>query len=450
MSTVHEDRGAVARSRRGGRWIDRWEPEDPEFWAREGRRVARKNLVFSVLAENLGFTVWSLMSIVVVSLGQVGFAFTVGQTFWLLIVPNLVGAVLRVPYTFAVPRFGGRAWTAFSAGMLLIPCAMLAYAVSTPGTPYWFFLLTAATTGFGGGNFSSSMANISFFYPEGKKGLALGLNAAGGNLGVAMVQLVVPIVITWGAGINLAYAALVWMPFVVVSTACAWLFMDSLTEARPDGTSYRLAMTNRHTWVMSLLYIGTFGSFIGFSFAFPSLIKLSFAEQKGFVALAFLGALIGSVTRPFGGWLADRLGGARVTVGVFVGLALGCAGVLVSVETRSFPLFFGSFIVLFVLTGLGNGSTYRMIPAIFATQVADAASAKRQAAAVVGIAGAVGAFGGVLVNLVFKFSLEGGKTLAPALTAFLGFYALCVVTTWWFYLRRVSFGRVPSLAHAGI
>ncbi|MDQ2584832.1 MFS transporter [Saccharothrix yanglingensis] len=450
MSTVVETRGAASPAKRGGRWIDHWEPEDPAFWETTGKRVARKNLVFSILAENLGFTVWSLMSIVVVSLGTVGFSFGVGQVFWLLIVPNLVGAVLRIPYTFAVPRFGGRAWTAISAGLLLVPCAMLAIAVSDPGTPYWFFLLTSAAMGFGGGNFSSSMANISFFYPEGRKGLALGLNAAGGNLGVAMVQLVVPIVISIGTGVNLAYAALFWMPFIVVATACAWFFMDSLTQAKPDGTSYRRALSNKHTWVMSFLYIGTFGSFIGFSFAFPSLIRISFADYKGFVALAFIGALIGSVSRPLGGWLADRFGGARITLATFLGLAAGTVGLLVSIEVGSFALFFGSFVALFVLAGVGNGSTYRMIPAIFATQSDDVRSAKRQAAAVVGIAGAIGAFGGVLVNLVFKFSLEGSRTLAPALTAFLVFYGLCVATTWWFYLRRRVLVRVPSLAYAGV
>ncbi|MFI6101339.1 MFS transporter [Lentzea sp. NPDC051213] len=431
-------------------WIDHWEPEKPEFWESKGKRIARKNLVFSILAENLGFSVWVLMSIVVVSLGSVGFNFSVGQQFWLLIVPNLVGAALRVPYTFAVPKFGGRVWTTISAGLLLIPCTMLAYAVSTPGTPYWFFLLTSAVMGFGGGNFSSSMANISFFYPEGKKGLALGLNAAGGNLGVAITQLIVPIVITIGTGIHLAYAALIWMPFIVVATACAWFFMDSLTQAKPDGQSYKLALSNRHTWVMSFLYIGTFGSFIGFSFAFPSLIKISFVEYKSWVALAFLGALIGSVSRPLGGWLADRIGGAKVTLATFLGLGVGTIGVIVSVDSHNFGLFFGSFIALFVLAGVGNGSTYRMIPAIFRTQSDCDKSAKRQAAAVVGIAGAIGAAGGVLVNLVFKFSLEGSKTLAPALTAFLVFYGLCVATTWWFYLRRTVFAERPSLAYAGV
>ncbi|GAB2991065.1 MFS transporter [Saccharothrix stipae] len=451
MSTMVDTPSPAPQAKRGGRWIDHWEPEDPQFWESTGKKVARKNLVFSILAENLGFSVWVLMSIVVVSLSSVGFAFSVGQTFWLLIVPNLVGATLRIPYTFAVPKFGGRGWTTFSAAMLLIPCAMLTYAVTTPGTPYWFFLLTAAATGFGGGNFSSSMANISFFYPEGKKGLALGLNAAGGNLGVAVTQLIVPFVITIGTGIHLAYAALIWMPFIIIATACAWLFMDSLTQAKPDGVSYKKALSNKHTWVMSFLYIGTFGSFIGYSFAFPSLIKISFVDYKGFVALAFLGALIGSIARPFGGWLSDRFGGARITLMTFIGLALGTIGVLVSVDIRSFPVFFSSFIVLFVMAGAGNGSTYRMIPAIFAATAGEVKSARRQAAAVVGIAGAIGAFGGVLVNLVFKFSLEGaGKSLTPALIAILVFYSLCVATTWWFYMRRRVLASRPSLAYAGV
>jgi NNP family nitrate/nitrite transporter-like MFS transporter len=445
------------------RWIDRWEPEDHTFWANEGRRIANKNLVFSIFAENLGFSVWVLMSIVVVKLSDVGFDFTIGQTFWLLILPNLVGATLRIPYTFGIPRFGGRGFTAFSAAMLLIPTAMLVAAVTNPATPYWFFLLTSAAMGFGGGNFSSSMANISFFFPEHKKGLALGLNAAGGNLGVAITQLVVPIAITLGTGVNLAYAALIWMPLIILATLFAWFFMDSLTAAKPDGVSYRHALRNKQTWVMSFLYIGTFGSFIGYSFAFPTLINEVFSSYQSWVVLAFLGALIGSLTRPLGGWLSDRIGGAKVTVAVFAGMAAGVIGVIAGVDGVSFPLFFGSFILLFVLAGLGNGSTYRMIPLIFSAETRsrlagtsadlDAAlkSAKRQAAAVVGVAGAVGAFGGVLVNLVFKFSLENGGTLNPALYVILGFYAACVATTWWFYLRK-SFAvrRMPSLASADV
>ncbi|MGH3434821.1 MAG: MFS transporter [Thermocrispum sp.] len=450
-------------TRARGRWIDDWEPEDPHFWASRGRRIANKNLVLSIFAENLGFSIWVLMSIVVVTLGDVGYDFSVGQTFWLLILPNLIGAGLRVPYTFAVPKFGGRAWTTISAGLLLIPSAMLAFAVLSEGTPYWFFLLTAAAMGVGGGNFSSSMANISFFYPESKKGLALGLNAAGGNIGVAQAQLLVPIVISLGTGVNLAYAALLWMPLIVIASACAWLFMDSITSAKPDGKSYQLAMRNKQTWVMAFLYIGTFGSFIGFSFAFPTLIKVAFSDFTSFVALAFIGALIGSVSRPVGGWLADRLGGAKVTMTNFAGQAVGTIGVLVSTAQDSFWLFFTSFVVLFVMTGIGNGSTYRMIPVIFSAQARKQLSerggdpdsalkaAKRQAGAVVGVVGAVGAFGGVLVNLVFKYSIEGAGTINPALYAILAYYSACVGVTWWFYLRKsFAVSRVPSLAYANV
>ncbi|MDV6013853.1 MFS transporter [Haloechinothrix sp. LS1_15] len=448
-------------ARRKGRWLDHWDPEDPRFWESTGKRIARRNLVCSIFAENLGFSVWVLMSIVVVHLGSVGFDFGVGQIFWLLIVPNLVGAALRIPYTFAIPVFGGRGFTTFSASMLLIPCVMLAYAVSNPDTPYWFFLLTAAAMGLGGGNFSSSMANISFFFPEREKGLALGLNAAGGNLGVAVTQLTVPVAISLGTGINLAYAALMWLPLIVLAATCAWFFMDSISSARPDGVSYRLAMANRQTWVMSLLYIGTFGSFIGFSFAFPSLIGIAFDGAGGFVGVAFLGALIGTLARPVGGWLGDRLGGGRVTLAVFAGMALGTVTVVLSVATDSFPLFFATFVVLFVLAGIGNGSTYRMIPRIFVAQVGDTArggdrdaalaAAKRQAGAVVGVAGAVGAFGGVLVNLAFSASLDRAGTLTPALLSLLALYAVCIALTWWYYLRRrFAVDRAPNLAHADI
>lgn len=462
MTAVLDQLDAPAQRARRGRWIDDWDPEDETFWRTRGRRIAWRNLAFSVLAEHLAFNVWLLMSVIVVHLNDVGFAFTVGQKFLLVIVPNLVSALLRIPYTFAFPRFGGRAWTAMSAIVLLIPCGMLLYAV-TSGAPYWFFLLTGAVLGLGGATFSSSNANISYFFPERQKGLALGLNAAGGNIGAAVAQLVVPVAISIGTGINLAYAAVMWMPCVVIAAACAWFFMDSLTIARPDGSSMRDALSNRHTWVVSSIYVGTFGSFIGFAFAFPMLIDMSFPEYSSYLGLAFLGALISASVRPLGGWLADRLGGARVTLCVFGGMGLGASCALAGVTQHNFGLFFGSFLAMFVLTGLGNGSTYRMIPLIFSAQAREhalrtgaslgavQAAAKRQSAAVVGITGAFGALGGVLVNVTFNFSLAGGGSLAPALIAFIGLYAVCATTTWWFYLRkRFAVDRAPSLAYANV
>src|SRR4051812_8913715 len=228
-----------------GRWIDHWEPDDDAFWRSTGQKIAKKNLALSMFAEHLGFSVWVLWTVVVLNLANAGINLSVSELFLLTLIPNLIGSMLRIPYTFAVPKFGGRAWTAFSAALLLIPTLLLAIVVpsgwlldQTHNVQLWVLFLCAATAGVGGGNFSSSMANISFFYPERKKGFALGLNAAGGNLGVAVAQLFVPLVIIIGVPatavklashqVHIAYAGLMWLPFIAVATFCAWRYMDSL------------------------------------------------------------------------------------------------------------------------------------------------------------------------------------------------------------------------------
>ncbi|MER7133539.1 MFS transporter [Streptosporangium saharense] len=441
------------RPRRTGRWIDHWEPEDPGFWAATGRRVATRNLVFSIVVEHLGFTVWLLWSAVVVLLPAAGFPFDVDQLFWLVAVPNLVGAALRLPYTFAVSAFGGRNWNVASALLLLVPAGLLAWMVSDPSTPYWMFLVAAATAGLGGGNFASSMANVSYFYPERSKGFALGVNAAGGNLGVAVVQLVVPLV----AALGLANAGLVWVVPILAAALCAYLFMDNLAVVKADFASQSRAFRRGHTWIMSFLYIGTFGSFIGYSAAFPLLVRATFPEAAATYS-AFLGALVGSLSRPFGGWLADRHGGARVTAWSFTTMAAGVVGALAGLGTHSFPLFLGAFMVLFVASGTGNGSTYRMIPAIFTARaerdVADGVGreqaglrARREAAAAIGIASAVGAFGGFLIPRGVAVSLSRTGSVDVALYLFLAAYGVFLATNWWFYRRRVL-TRIPSLANA--
>ncbi|MEA2234653.1 MAG: transporter, family, nitrate/nitrite transporter [Solirubrobacteraceae bacterium] len=500
---------AAARtsSRRGG-WIDDWDPEDETFWETRGKKIAKKNLVLSIFAENLGFSVWVLWTIIVINLANAGFALSLSEQFLLIALPNLIGSTLRIPYTFAVPRFGGRAWTGISASLLLIPVLLLAIVVpsgwlaeQSHSTQMWVLALCAATAGFGGGNFSSSMANISFFYPDRHKGFALGLNAAGGNLGVAVAQLLIPLVIIIGVPaaavklpvheVHLAYAGLIWLPFIVLAALGAWLFMDSITDAKSDARSYTRSLKHSQTWIMSLLYIGTFGSFIGYAFALPLVIKNTFPEFLGahpFIAtylagLGFVGALIGSIARPFGGWMSDKLGGARVTLVVFLGEALFTVIAIIGVNEHSFPIFFGSFMAIFLLAGMGNGSTYRMIPSIFAElgrkEAAEnglepkqtALSFKRQAAAVIGIAGAIGAFGGFLIQVVLREASLGvsaavkaatpaeklsvAQSMAdwsiPALYVFLGAYIVFAGMTWFFYLRK-SFAtdKVPSLAHASI
>ena len=500
---------APAAYSRRGRWLHDWEPDDESFWEATGKRIARKNLALSIYAEHLGFSIWVLWTIVVINLANAGFTLSLSEQFLLIALPNLVGATLRIPYTFAVPRFGGRAWTGVSASLLLIPVLLLAFLVpsgwlldQSHATQMWVLASCAATAGFGGGNFSSSMANISFFYPEKHKGAALGLNAAGGNLGVAVAQLLIPLVIIVGVPaaavkmpvheVNLAYAGLVWLPFIVLAAILAWRWMDSVADAKADPSSYTRSLRHGQTWVMSLLYIGTFGSFIGYAFALPLVIKNTFPEflaAHPFVAtylagLGFVGALIGSVARPLGGWMSDRLGGARVTLAVFLGEAVFTLTAIMGVREHSFPIFFGSFMAIFLLAGMGNGSTYRMIPAIFSELGRKEASEngldlkrtildyKHRAAAVIGIAGAIGAFGGFLIQVIFRqaslgvsAAVKAAETPAeklavaqaqadwsvPALWVFLGAYIVFAGMTWFFYLRK-SFAteKIPSLAHASV
>jgi MFS transporter, NNP family, nitrate/nitrite transporter len=454
-------------------WIEKWDPEDEKFWAGGGRSVARRNLTFSIFAEFLGFAVWVLWSVTAAKLPDAGFDFTTTQLFTLAAVPALVGATVRFPYTFAVPRFGGRNWTTISALLLLAPVALLIVMVSNPDTPYWVFVLGAATAGLGGGNFASSMANISFFYPVKRKGFALGLNAAGGNLGVAVAQLVVPIVVTVSAlaffggsqgdgTLYLQNAGLIWIPFILAAAACAWFFMDNLKVSRSSIKEQAVIVKRKQTWVMSWLYIGTFGSFIGYSAGLPLLISTQFPHVG--LSIAFLGPLLGSLSRPLGGWLADRMGGARVTMATFIGMIFSVLAVIYFLMNKeehfAFAGFFAAFVVLLVLTGIGNGSTYRMIPIIYRTihlEMGDGdeekarVTADRETAAACGFIGAVGAYGGWLIPQGYGLSssLTGGPI--AALGALVLLYVSCLGLIWWYYMRRTfAIERAPSLAHASV
>lgn len=462
---------ALPMKNRETAWIAEWNPEDEAFWQSEGKFIARRNLIWSIFVEHIGFSIWLVWSIVATQLPKAGFQYSTDQLFQLVALPGLVGSLMRFPYTFAVPRFGGRNWTIVSATLLFVPAGALAFFASRPGTPFWLMLTAAATAGLGGGNFASSMANISFFYPDRMKGWALGLNAAGGNIGVSSVQFLIPIVIGLSlypaapggsGGPHLQNAGLLWLPLIALGVFGAYRSMNNLTAARSTLKDQLVIVKRKQTWIMSWLYIGTFGSFIGYSAAFPLLIKTQFPAMT--VGVAFLGPLVGSLARPLGGLLADRMGGARVTFWNFVVMGAATLGVMHFVEIKAFAGFFVMFLVLFVATGIGNGSTFRMIPSIFreekvrkaeGTDAAARLQALREAgiesAAVLGFASAIGACGGYLIPRGFGASIAatGGPQLA--LDIFLLFYATCIGLTWWYYLRsNFLVARAPSLAAARV
>lgn len=434
---------------RFARWIDDWRPEDPLFWSRTGKTTARRNLIFSIFSEHIGFSVWAMWSVLVLFLGP-QYGFTPAHKFLLTTAPALVGCVLRLPYTVAVARFGGRNWTIVSALLLLIPTLLTAL-VLHPGVSFTTLLLVSATAGVGGGNFASSMTNINTFYPDRLKGWALGVNAGGGNLGVAAVQLVGLFVLATVGQAHPRVFVGIYIPLIILAAAGAALAMDNLSCARNDKRAMGDVCRESHTWLISLLYIGTFGSFIGFSFAFGQVLQIQFKADFGSpmkaASLTFLGPLLGSLVRPVGGGLSDQFGGARVTCWNFVAMAASTALVLAASIQGSLVLFLAGFIALFVTSGIGNGSTYKMIPTIFRAKSRllvergmDAATAeaeaRRMAGALIGLAGAIGAFGGVLVNLAFRQSFLSTGAGNSAYVAFLGFYALCFVLTWVVYLRR--------------
>ncbi|AKG45248.1 nitrate/nitrite transporter [Streptomyces xiamenensis] len=440
---------AGARTRRpGGRWIQDWDPEDERFWAEKGERIARRNLAFSILSEHIGFSIWTLWSVLVLFMGP-EYGIDAAGKFFLVSVATLVGAIVRVPYTFAVARFGGRNWTVVSAAMLLLPTAA-AWIVMEPGTSYTTFLLVAVLTGVGGGNFASSMTNINSFFPLRKKGWALGLNAGGGNIGVPVIQLAGLLVIATAGDGSPRVLLAVYAPLIVLAAVLAWRHMDNLETVTNDTGAARESVRDGHTWIMSFLYIGTFGSFIGYSFAFGLVLQNQFDRTPLQAAsITFLGPLLGSLIRPVGGALADRFGGARITLYTFCGMAAATGVVILASGSESLPVFLVGFIALFVLTGLGNGSTYKMIPGIYhakahalgLTGEAAAAYGRRLSGAAIGLIGAVGALGGLGINLAFRQSFLSTGTGTAAFVSFLAFYVACCVVTWVVYLRGTGTGR---------
>jgi NNP family nitrate/nitrite transporter-like MFS transporter len=453
--------------RRGGAVLTDWRPEDPAFWAEKGSRIARRNLWLSIPALLLSFAIWQVWSVVVAKLPLVGFTFTTDQLFWLAALPGISGATFRIFYSFMVPIFGGRLWTTLTTWSLIIPALGIGFAVQNPETPYVVVLLLALLCGFGGGNFASSMANISFFFPKAEKGNALALNAGLGNLGVSVVQFVVPLVITAGvfgwlggnpamtqgpagqAPLWLQNAGFVFVPFIALSAFASWFGMNDIASARASFAEQAVIFQRRHNWIMCWLYTGTFGSFIGYSAGFPLLAKILFPDVNA-LQFAFLGPLVGALSRSGTGWLADRYGGARVTFWVFVLMMAGAGGVLWFIATKDQPGafwgFFASFLVLFFATGVGNASTFQMIPAIMGREMVrlmpDASpelrrqQAEKESAAITGFTSAIAAFGAFFIPMGYGLSIRFAGGPEAALWAFLIFYVSCLVLTWAVYTRK--------------
>ncbi|MGO9390871.1 nitrate/nitrite transporter [Rhodoblastus sp.] len=464
MQEIHTPAHVGALS---GAVLQDWRPEDKTFWEKTGRAIARRNLWLSIPSLFLSFAVWQVWSVVVAKLPLVGFKYSTDQLFWLAALPGLTGATLRIFYSFMVPIFGGRLWTTLATWSLLIPAVGIGYAVQNPDTPYVVLLILALLCGFGGGNFASSMANISFFFPKAEKGNALALNAGLGNLGVSAVQFLVPLVIasgvfgwlggapeTAGEGAKattlwLQNAGFIWVPFIAISAFAAWFGMNDIASAKASFAEQAVIFSRRHNWIMCLLYTGTFGSFIGYSAGFPLLSKILFPQVDA-LQFAFLGPLVGALARSGTGWIADRWGGGRVTLGVFVGMMLGVLGVIYFIAIKDQPGafwgFFGCFLFLFLMTGIGNASTFQMIPAIMRKEIArlepqmDAAARTRQAekesAAITGFTSAIAAYGAFFIPKSYGTSIGLTGGASGALWAFFAFYVICVVVTWAVYTRK--------------
>ncbi|EFV11992.1 nitrate/nitrite transporter [Segniliparus rugosus] len=455
MTTVALEAGSAQSASRVEVLRD-WDPEDSALWEAAGKQIAARNLLWSVVAEHIGFSIWSIWSVMVLFMGP-EFHINPAQKFMLVAVPTLVGSVLRVPYTLAPARFGGRNWTVVSALLLFIP-ALAALWAMTAKPSFGVILLVAGLAGLGGGNFASSMANINAFYPRRLKGWALGLNAGGGNIGVAAIQLVGLLVISVWGNKQASIVCAVYLVLIAGAVAGCAIWMDNLPRQRASFRDLTASMRHLDAWLISLLYIGTFGSFIGYSFAFGQVLNLKFTGSGETAAhaalhaaeLTFLGPLLGSLSRPVGGLLADRIGGGKITVGVFVAM-LGAAGLVIAQSSMgaqgSWTLFFAGFILLFVLSGVGNGSVYKLIPVVFARKAAEAdgLSADEQtewsramSSSLMGIAGAIGALGGFGINLLLRASY--GSAAHSATMAFEVFASVYLVFAALTYMRYVRSG----------
>lgn len=453
--------------RRNHRIAD-WNPEDAAAWEAGNKKIARRNLLGTIAGDHVAFSIWTLWPVMALFMPGAVYGFSAGDKLLLGAVATLVGGCARIPYTLGIAAFGGRNWTTFSALVLLIPTAGTIVLLANPGLPLWLFVLCAALTGLGGGNYAASLANVNAFYPQRLKGAALAMNAGVANLGVAVIQLVALLVLATVGHEAPYWVCAVYLVLLVVVGIVAALFMDNINHGTQLSTM-RSILFERDTLVISLLYIATFGSWIGFSFAFGQVLQVNFAgngESARHAALhaaqlAFVGPLLGSVARIYGGRLADRIGGSRVTLGVLAGMTLA-ATLLVAMATLDDRHAVAppagmigcvvGFLVLFVLSGMGNGSVFKLIPSVYEARSRglDMSEderrhwARAKSGSLIGICSAVGALGGVGINLALRQSYVSTGTETSAYWVFLLSYVAAAIMTWMVYVRRPATAPGPA------
>lgn len=426
-------------------WIADWRPEADEFWSEKGSRIAWTTLWVTTYGLLLAFATWFMVSAIVVKLTGIGFALSKTQLFWLAAMPGLAGGSVRIVHTFLIPIFGTRHTVAVSTILLVLPCIGWAWVVHHPETSFAVLMGLAFLSGLGGGNFSSFMPSTSLFFPKKLQGTALGVQAGIGNLGVSIAQFVIPWVITLpiiGAAqsfeksgkttaIYLQNAALVWTPFVLVGAVAAWILLKSV-PVRAGFREQTDIFRNKHTWLMTSLYMMTFGSFSGYAAAFPLLIDRIYGRFPGApdpLRYAFLGALVGAVARSVCGPISDRLGGARLTMLSGLGLivcALSAGAYTAPTHVGQFAGFLWSMLGLFLFSGIGNASTFKQMPMIFEP---------RQAGGVIGWTSAVAAYGPFLVNALLGAVIAATGSPRAFFVGAAVFYALNLAINWRYYTR---------------
>lgn len=429
--------------RKGRDWLDNWSPEDPQQWD-SGR--AWKTLWITTFNLTLCFATWFLVSALAPKLNNIGFELSKSQLYWLVAMPGLAGGTLRLIWTFLPPIMGTRKLVTITSALLVLPAVGWGLAVQNPETPYAVLMFLAALAGIGGGAFSGFMPSTSYFFPKSKQGTALGLQAGIGNFGVSLVQFVVP----WIVGLSIIGASqqfvdakkgvdkevwyqnagFLWVPFIIVGAILAWTLLKSVPVQAKGVRDQFDIFGNKHTWLMTLLYVITFGTFSGLAAQFGLLIKDIFgtdvfgAEGIDPVRFVFWGALIGSAARIITGPVADRFGGAKVTLVSTLGIAAASVFVSTAVAPATadeFSLFFWGMVAIFFFTGVGNASTFKQMPMIFQP---------RQAGGVIGWTAAIAAYGPFLFGVLLA-------AVAPQLF-FIGLAVLALsgaAVTWWFYAR---------------